>query len=256
MTVIENATADLREARESLRKAEERRNDYLDNPANQPFNSNHTTYVELKAEVTRCTAILSGAQQTLQQALAAQNRSIGETPETVEEFNNVPELEASEPNVLFTTCFSRPPQLFEFNTAPMTNTLQIPLKPIILLILFLMATLNVILFWYTLFVVELIFLAVSCFGIIAVIKRGTTFISYFCWTRLFVDIIELIVDFLGFVSMSINGYKMVMIFSVFLGIIIKCFLKVFFLYCVVKYWESIREGYVSRDETDSLVDNQ
>ena len=33
-------------------------------------------YLALSAEVTRCTAVLAGAQQTLQQAIAAQNRGI------------------------------------------------------------------------------------------------------------------------------------------------------------------------------------
>jgi hypothetical protein len=73
-TVIEIATTGLSEARESLRRAEERLNAYMDNPANQPLNTTHPTYVELKAQVTRCTAVLAGAQQIIQQALVVQNR--------------------------------------------------------------------------------------------------------------------------------------------------------------------------------------
>jgi hypothetical protein len=71
-TVIENADRRANEAEGRLKRADDRLNAYMDNPTNQPLNTNHPTYVELKAEVTRCTAVLAGAQQTLQ-ALAAQN---------------------------------------------------------------------------------------------------------------------------------------------------------------------------------------
>jgi predicted Ser/Thr protein kinase len=87
-TPIEEATEGLREARESLRRAEERLNVFM-NANSTDFTS--AGYVELKAEVTACRAVLQGAQrvlqgaqrnhanalaaqQTLQQALAAQNR--------------------------------------------------------------------------------------------------------------------------------------------------------------------------------------
>ena len=65
----------LRNAIESLRRAEQRLNDYMDNPSNQPLNTAHPTFVFLLAQVTRCTNILMGAQQTLQ-TLATQNRGI------------------------------------------------------------------------------------------------------------------------------------------------------------------------------------
>ena len=187
--------------------------------------------------------------------LIVEQGTVQQPPETTEEFNStVPELEVTEPNTHFfsqislTNCLSNPPKLFEFNTASSTDTLQVPLKPIILLTLFWMSMLNIIQFWYTLFVVELFFLAVSCVGIFAVIKRRPNFLSHFCWARLFVDIIELVVDFVTFVSFSIGRHPSVLVFSVFLGIIIKYFLKAFFLYCVVKYWDSIRQGYVILDE--------
>ena len=60
----------LKQAAESLKRAEDRLNNFMD--ANQPLNTNHPTYLALSAEITRCTAVLAGAQQTLQ-AVAAQN---------------------------------------------------------------------------------------------------------------------------------------------------------------------------------------
>lgn len=64
-TIIEIATTGLREASESLRRAEEELRNWK--TTNQPLNTLHPTYVDFKAEVTRCTAVLAGAQQTLQQ---------------------------------------------------------------------------------------------------------------------------------------------------------------------------------------------
>ena len=263
-TVVENATTGLGEARESLRRAEEDLRNWR--TTNQPLNPTHPTYVELKAEVTACRTVLAGAQQTLQQALAAQSRDIeqGTVPETNEQINsNVPELEASRPNMpslnSLAIILSRPPKLFKFNTVPSTDALQVPLKPIILFTLFWTAMLNVIAFCYTLYAVQFFFLAVSCVGIYAVIAREAKFLSRFCWAQLIIDIIELIVD-LFFGLYFVIGNKLtlpngenintaVVIFSLFLLIIIKCSLKAFFLYCVFKYWDSIREGYVTLDET-------
>ena len=71
---MEEATAGLRQARESLKRAEDRLNAYMDNPTNQPLNTNHPTYVEFKDEVTACRAILAGAQRNYDNTLAAQNR--------------------------------------------------------------------------------------------------------------------------------------------------------------------------------------
>lgn len=64
-TVIENADRRANEATASLRRAEDRLNAYMDNPTNQPLNTNHPTFVELKAEVTACRAREEVAQQTL-----------------------------------------------------------------------------------------------------------------------------------------------------------------------------------------------
>jgi hypothetical protein len=118
--------------------------------------------VDFKAEVTRCTAVLSSAQQTLQQALAAQNK------ENNEQINSdVPEV-ASQLNMShlnsMTDILSKPSGIFKFNTVPCTDTIQFPLKPIILFNLFWMAMLNVIEYWYTLYVVKLFFLAFSSVG--------------------------------------------------------------------------------------------
>ena len=120
-TVVENATTGLGEARESLRRAEEDLRNWR--TTNQPLNPTHPTYVELKAEVTACRTVLAGAQQTLQQALAAQSRDIeqGTVPETNEQINsNVPELEASRPNIpslnSLAIILSRPPKLGDTST--------------------------------------------------------------------------------------------------------------------------------------------
>ena len=56
------ATGGLREATESLRRAEERRNNFMD--AN-PSDFASAGFLALSAEVTRCTAVLAGAEQTL-----------------------------------------------------------------------------------------------------------------------------------------------------------------------------------------------
>ncbi len=97
-SVIENADRRLNVATESLRIAEEEFREWK--LANQPLDTTHPTYLDLKAEVTACRArevrveqtlielsqneaaqIIAElrareerAQQTLQQALAAQNR--------------------------------------------------------------------------------------------------------------------------------------------------------------------------------------
>jgi hypothetical protein len=69
-TVIEEATEGLREARNSLRRAEERLNNFMD--ANlSDFTS--AGYLTLSEQVTACRAVVAGAQQTLQQALAQGN---------------------------------------------------------------------------------------------------------------------------------------------------------------------------------------
>jgi predicted Ser/Thr protein kinase len=72
-TLIENADRRADEARNSLRSAEERLNSYMNA---HPTDFTSAGYLALSAEVTRCTAVLAGAQQTLQLALAAQNRGI------------------------------------------------------------------------------------------------------------------------------------------------------------------------------------
>jgi hypothetical protein len=99
-TVIENADRRVNEASESLRRAEERLNRAEERlnraeerlnraeeelrewkAATQPFNTTHPTYVELKAEVTRCTAVLAGAQQTFagaQQTFAGAQQTLVE----------------------------------------------------------------------------------------------------------------------------------------------------------------------------------
>ncbi|KAI8901122.1 hypothetical protein BC833DRAFT_522587 [Globomyces pollinis-pini] len=71
LPVIEEATEGLREARNSLRRAEERLNAFMEGTRAFPAG---VTYHDLKAAVTACRAVLAGAQQTLQQALAAENR--------------------------------------------------------------------------------------------------------------------------------------------------------------------------------------
>jgi hypothetical protein len=70
-TVIEEATEGLREARNSLRRVEERLNNFMN--AN-PTDFTSAGYLTLSAEVTRCTAVLAGAQRNFDNALAPQNR--------------------------------------------------------------------------------------------------------------------------------------------------------------------------------------
>ena len=70
-TILENADRRVNEATESLRRAEEELREWK--AANQPLNTTHPTYVELKAEVTRCTAVLAGAQRNYDNTLATQN---------------------------------------------------------------------------------------------------------------------------------------------------------------------------------------
>ena len=287
-TVVENATTGLVEARESLRIAEQDLRNWK--TTNQPLDPTHTTYVELKAEVTACRTVLAGAQQTLQQALAAQSRDIEQETvkqptetneqinsnvpeleqsrdieqetvqqptETKEQINsNVPELEASRPNMpslnSLAIILSRPPfwKLFKFNTVPSTDALMVPLKPIIIFTLFWRAMLNFNDFHYTLRLESLFFLAVSCVGIFAVMTRQATFLSHFCWAQLSIDIIEFIYDFNGvFMYLEFGANLPDLIIPMVLLIIMKCFLKAFFFYCVIKYWDSIREGYVTLDET-------
>jgi hypothetical protein len=69
-TPMEVATAGLRDARESLRRAEERLNNYLQGTITLPPGA---TYEDLKDEVTRCTAREERAQRNFDNALAAQN---------------------------------------------------------------------------------------------------------------------------------------------------------------------------------------
>jgi len=99
--------------------------------------------------------------------------------------------------------------------------------------------------YYTLRVELLFFLAVSCVGIFAVMTRQATFLSHFCWAQL----IEFIYDFVVFLYLEFGANSPDLIIPMVLLIIIKCFLKAFFFYCVIKYWDSIREGYVTLDET-------
>ena len=70
-TVIEDANRRVNDATESLKRAEEELREWK--AANQPLDTTHPTFVVLSAEVTRCTAREERAQETLQQALAAQN---------------------------------------------------------------------------------------------------------------------------------------------------------------------------------------
>ncbi|MEY4861055.1 MAG: hypothetical protein RL059_754 [Bacteroidota bacterium] len=62
-TVIEDANKRANEATESLRRAEEELREWK--VANQPLDTLHSTYLELKAEVTACRAREERAQQTL-----------------------------------------------------------------------------------------------------------------------------------------------------------------------------------------------
>ncbi|KAJ3000455.1 hypothetical protein HDV02_005320 [Globomyces sp. JEL0801] len=68
---IEEITIGLREARESLRKAEKRINDYLEGSLILPIG---VTYKDLKDEGIRCSDILAGAQKNYDNTLQAQNR--------------------------------------------------------------------------------------------------------------------------------------------------------------------------------------
>ena len=62
-TIIEEATEGLREARNSLRRAEEELREWK--VANQPLDTLHPTFIYLSGDVTACRAVLAGAQQTL-----------------------------------------------------------------------------------------------------------------------------------------------------------------------------------------------
>jgi hypothetical protein len=62
-TIIANADRRVNEATESLRKAEVELREWK--VANQPLNTTHPTFVELKAEVTACRAREERAQQVL-----------------------------------------------------------------------------------------------------------------------------------------------------------------------------------------------
>ncbi len=64
---IEEATVGHRDAREILRRAEDRLYAYLEGTCNLPPG---VTYQDISAEVTACRAVLAGAQDTLQ-AVAA-----------------------------------------------------------------------------------------------------------------------------------------------------------------------------------------
>ncbi|KAI8902131.1 hypothetical protein BC833DRAFT_444478 [Globomyces pollinis-pini] len=70
---IEEITIGLREARESLRKAEKRINDYLEGSLILPIG---VTYKDLKDEGIRCSDILAGAQKNYDNTLQAQNRAL------------------------------------------------------------------------------------------------------------------------------------------------------------------------------------
>ena len=162
--------------------------------------------------------------------------------------NNVPELEDSQPSMFsfdsFYMIVSSPPPLFKFNTDLSTDSIQIPVEPILLFTLFWIAMVNIIQFWYTLLIVELFFLGVSLVGIFAVLDRHPNFLSYFCWIRLIVDMIELIFDVANFLPITFGRISIVVVFSVVVVIVVKYLLKAFFFYCLIKYWNSIREGYV------------
>jgi cell shape-determining protein MreC len=68
-TPIEAATAALNRASKSLEDAE---NELIDwKRENKPLVTTHATYVELKAEVTRCTGVLERAQLNYDNTLAA-----------------------------------------------------------------------------------------------------------------------------------------------------------------------------------------
>ncbi len=71
-SVIEEVTAGLREARESLRIAVEEFREWK--VANQPLDITHPTYLDLKAEVTACRTVLAGAQRNYDNTIAAPNR--------------------------------------------------------------------------------------------------------------------------------------------------------------------------------------
>jgi len=64
-TPMEEATAGLREARESLRRAEE---DFRSWRAANPTDFSSTGFLALSAEVTRCTVVLAGAQRNYDSA--------------------------------------------------------------------------------------------------------------------------------------------------------------------------------------------
>ena len=66
---MEEATLGLRQARESLLRAEQELFEWK--TANKPLVTTHPTYVELKAEVIRCTQREDRARQTFKAALAA-----------------------------------------------------------------------------------------------------------------------------------------------------------------------------------------
>jgi hypothetical protein len=69
LTVLEEATLGLRQARESLQRAELELVDWK--AANKPLDTSHATFVYLQAEVTRCTGVLERAQQNNDKALVA-----------------------------------------------------------------------------------------------------------------------------------------------------------------------------------------
>jgi len=70
-TVIEDANKRANEAPESLRRAEEELREWK--VANQPLDTLHSTYLELKAEVTACRAREERAQRNYDNTLALQN---------------------------------------------------------------------------------------------------------------------------------------------------------------------------------------
>jgi len=70
-SVIEEVTAGLREARNSLRIAEERLDAYMQGTVILPAG---VTYQDLKDEVTACRAVVAGAQRNYDNTIAAQNR--------------------------------------------------------------------------------------------------------------------------------------------------------------------------------------
>lgn len=141
-----------------------------------------------------------------------------------------------------------------FPSRATSESLNVPLKSIILFALFWEAIGNLLLIldfsWIYTF-----FLAYSLLGIAAVLLIRPIALSYYSWIRFLVDIIQFISVFVNIVNVSPPSTGA--FFGLVIGFIIFWFLEAFIMYCIVKYWDCIREGEVALSldqEAEPFVD--